>query len=61
MPLGMKGQLIGTLATDLPGVWHCKVYAGTGWPGVRIRDRVRYYSEFDLLTSPSVWQHTQLL
>ena len=27
---------IGTPVVTLPGVWHCRVRAGTGWPGVSI-------------------------
>ena len=27
---------IGTPAATLPGAWHCRVSAGTGWPGVSI-------------------------
>ena len=27
---------IGTPVATLPGTWHCRVSAGTGWPGVSI-------------------------
>ena len=27
---------IGSLVATLPGAWHCKFSAGTGWPGVSI-------------------------
>ena len=27
---------IGTPVVTLPGAWHCRVNAGTGWPGVSI-------------------------
>ena len=27
---------IGTPVATLPGAWHCRVSAGTGWPGVSI-------------------------
>ena len=28
---------IGTPVATLPGDWHYRVNAGTGWPGVRVR------------------------
>ena len=45
---------IGTPVATLPGAWPYRVSAGTGGPGVRMREK------FDLQTSVSVWQHVQL-
>ena len=40
---------IGTPMSTLPGAWHYRVGAGTGWPGVRWK--------VYCAVSVSVWQH----
>ena len=32
--------MIGTLLAMLPGIWHHRVSAGTGWPGFSILDEI---------------------
>ena len=48
----------GTPVTALPGAWHYRVSAWTGWPGVSILrlGEVKIWSA----TSISVWQHVKL-
>ena len=54
-----SGWQTGTPVTTLPGSWHYRVSAGTGWPCVNILwlGEVQIWSA----TSVSVWQHIQLL
>ena len=49
---------IGTPVATLPGAWHYRVSAGTGWPGAVYCDWVRW--KVWSASSISVWQHIKL-
>ena len=54
------GLKIGAPVTTLPGAWHYRVSAGTGWPGVSVN--ILWLGEVESLicNSISVWQHVNL-